>query len=166
MTNLNDIALKARFLRHDLNTLDGFPFMKDRDASVELHNKLDCLIVSGFYTGQLSVEYLEKRFEILENDSNEVFTAGKIKHYFGYHPYSGLFIDLTADQFNPDNNPITIVHKNDDGIVYSEKEIDQGATIYCASNFYTITPNITPHRVSVDLSPEKLKPSFRRVYVS
>ena len=151
MTNLNDIALKARFLRHDLNTLDGFPFMKDRDASVELHNKLDCLIVSGFYTGQLSVEYLEKRFEILENDSNEVFTAG---------------IDLTADQFNPDNNPITIVHKNDDGIVYSEKEIDQGATIYCASNFYTITPNITPHRVSVDLSPEKLKPSFRRVYVS
>ena len=32
MTNLNNIALKARSLRFDLGNIDDFPFMGDKDG--------------------------------------------------------------------------------------------------------------------------------------
>ena len=87
-----------------------FPFMHCVSVSLELHKRFDFLCVFGAYCGKLDNEFRE-RFSKVKPEAGKYFNS--IGHYMSYDPKRGVFIDLTAMQFDKTLPDILIMDKDD-----------------------------------------------------
>ena len=139
ITNLYEIASKCKDLRGRLEEeIQGFPYLSCDGATARLHNELGCLIVSGFYHGPVKNSYKDLLMKLFPEE--EIKLGNKLPHKISYHPESKLFIDLTSDQFHPNDGPIILIPHDDLVLAFSIKEVQDNKTFFQSSEMYLVSP--------------------------
>tara|TARA_Y100000310_G_C20521788_1_gene734049 strand:- start:425 stop:922 length:498 start_codon:yes stop_codon:yes gene_type:complete len=132
----------------------GFPFLMADQAAIRMHDEMYCLIAAAEYVGPVSDKFRER----LESSSHSqlLHLVNGFTHNFGYHPEAHLYLDLTADQFHPDNHAVMIMPEDDSRIVFSENEIDEGS-LYLVRDVYSKHQRTERKLHISSLLPERFK---------
>lgn len=136
--------LKKDLLRFE-STLEDFPFMCCTDVSGDLGRKYRFLMARGYYTGEKDSGFFRSAFEDGQELSREI---RGIVHDFNYDPQTGLYIDLSARQFNKRLPKILILDQNDPRLAHTKKEVNKKTLLQVES--YSKVPKLSKNTLLLE----------------